>query len=279
MKFLRVLAKPSIIQPILSVVLILMLVLLIFQFVDSRNGAKDSASLRQLSRKVTFDDAVNKYLSGTYESYTRGSLLVKNASLQSTESINPQNNSTQPTSVTATENKFDDLFFIIDKGNIRKLDLKTFGQNESLFFNDKGEIVFLSNTDKSYSVYPVPAEGEKDAELLFTSTKQMMQDLYPLVAVIRDYKDGKFNPVERAANIYSGKWQHVLFTSNEIVDVYLETNPTNGLFTSITITHQFTSSPSAIYFDFKDTKDMSSALQVPSGYKNVELKTKYKAKA
>lgn len=283
MKFFKFFSKASIIQPILSLILIGVLVVLVVQFFIGKRSDANDTSLRQLTRKVTLDEAVNKYMGNSYESYTQGSLIVKNSknfSSEADKSIDPQKASEpSPTSVNATENKYDDMFFTLDKGQIKKLDLRSYGQNETLFFNEKGEIVFQSNSDKTYSIYPIPAEGEKDAQLLFDSTKQLMQDLYPLGALIRDYKAGKFNPVERAVNVYSGKWQHPLFTSGEIVDVFVELNPVNGLFTSFSVVHSFTSTPSRIFFDFKPlTQDLNSILKVPGDYKQVELKTKYKAK-
>lgn len=281
MRILKALTKASVIQPVLTFVLIILLVVMVTQFFGGKFSNNNASVKRELTRKVTFDSAAAKYTSTSYEAYTRGSLLVKNTQRASIDignkSINPQA-TTQPSAIGATENKYDDLFFVLDNGLVKKLDFKTFGQNESLFFDKKDQIIFVSNTNSAYSLYPVPAETEKDALLLFSSTRQMLQEVFPLVSLIRDYKDGKFNPVERATNLYSGKWKHALFTSDEITDVFLETDPYTGLFSSFTVAHGFANVTSRIVFDFKPLKIDESIFSVPNGFTQVPLEIKYKAK-
>lgn len=90
MNLVKLLLKPSIMQPVLSLVLVGLLVVLMLQFFNSRGTTKEN-TFRQLSQRVTFDDAVKLYTDKQYQVYTQGSLIVKDSSLEkSPESINPE---------------------------------------------------------------------------------------------------------------------------------------------------------------------------------------------
>lgn len=278
-KIPKVKFSSNLVQPILTIVLIALIVFFVFKSLPGDTFKKDN-SYKQVTRDVSFSEAADNFLNSSFQVYTRGSLLVKSSNTTSTKNIDPskQNTSSPSNQVQVTENKYDDLFFYVDKSAVKRIDLKSYTQNESLFFNEKKEIVFVSNSTKSYTLYPVPGEDQKDAKLLFDSTNQIMQQLFPLVPLIQDYKQEKFNPVLRSYNLYSGKWQHPLFTSGEVVDVILETDPISGLFRSFNVSHSFITTPSSIFFDFKKYDINSALYATPSDYKSLPVDAKYLSK-
>lgn len=273
--------KSGLIQPLLTAVLGILLVVLVIQFFAGRSKSNE-ADIRQIARKVSFDEAVETFQNGTFQIYTRGALIVKNdvstPSLQN-KSVDPLKKEATEKSINATETKYDDLFFFTEKGKTVRVDYNTYGQRESVFYDKKDGVVFQSNTLRSYTTYPVPSDDEKDAALYFSSLKQIISDVLPFNLLIEDYKAGKFTPYEVANNLYSGKWQHPLFTSNEVVDVLLQTDGDQGYFRSFSVAHAFVTVPSTIYFDFKPTEIKDSLRTVAEGYKEVERQNKYKSKS
>jgi hypothetical protein len=269
--------RSNIIQPILTVVLIALLGFLVYRFGFSKNqNGSDGTTLRQVNRKVSLDQAISKYLDNSYEIYTRGVLFVKNA--QDTNGVNPEKATVTPSAqVAVTQNEYN-YFFYTDKGTIHRLDYKNLGKNESLFKDSKGNLVFVDNVSKSYTVYPLPDESETKVVEFFKGTDQVLQETFPLTALIKDYKAKKFNPVEESTNTFVGKWQHQLFTSNEVVTVIIQTDPSNELFRKMRIVHGFIQTPSDLSFDFIKTDNVKELNIIPAGYTEIALKSDYKKK-
>jgi len=279
--FFKNVLKSGAFQPILTVILIGFLLVFAFQLVQNRNNSASSSEsqIRELTQKIKFEDAVNNYYGGKFNVLTNGSLFVRanNSALNVT---NPSLSSSPTPSVTEVpivENKYDNLFFVMDKGELKRIDAKSFGLNSSLFFNRKGEIVFLDNSSKKFTLYKVPADSEKDAVTLFSSTELAFKEkLFPLSALLKDYKDEKFNPVERAYNVYSGKWTNPVYTDSRMVDVVLQTDPLTGVFSAMFIASS--NPPSTIYFDFRKVDSLENYDQIPADYQSVDVPKKYKTK-
>lgn len=263
------------IQPILTIVLVILLVVLIFQYVNKNTTSNNGAVEKEIGQTVTFDSATEKFLNGNYDVYSRGSLYVKEST---NASLDPSKTTPTPsvTQVNLIENKYDGMIFLLSNGKVKKLDIRAYGQNESLFFNKKGEIVFLNNTNKSYTTYPIPDDSETSIVKLFEGTNGVLQQSFPLQPLIQDYKNGLFNPIERAENIYSGQWKSALFTNDEVAEVVIQTDSVTGLFKSFNITN--TQPPSQISFEFRNRSDIENYDQIPADYKGVEIPTKYKTK-
>lgn len=278
MKLPNLFNKPKLIQPILTVILIVLVAALIFQFFKGRGtGQSNDGTLRQIDRVVTFDEAAKAFFNNSYEVQTRGALIVKDRSTKPSSTPTP----TSPTTITipAVENKYNDMAYFLDKGDVKRLDFKTYGSNESIFFDKQGNIIYLSNTGKAYTKYPIPADSETSALIEFTAKKELLKITFPFVSLLKDYQDKKFNPIERARNLYSGKWQHPLFTSDEVVNVFIETDAQTGLFSSFIVHHSFATTFSEIYFDFRPYDNTQALDLIPEGYKEVPVQVKYKIKS
>lgn len=267
------------IQPILTVVLIIIILFFAIYFFQSGNNNQAVQEV-DLTKKLSFEDAVNNFLSNDYEVYTQGVLYVKS---KESQDINTSVQSTPTPSVTQislVENKYDDVFFLLQNGKVVKIDAKTFGINGSIFFNQKGNLVFLDNVQKQYTLYKVPADTEKDAVDLFAGVKAAMdQNIFPLTPLINDYKDKKFNPTLYSTaipNIYTGKWQHPVYTNGEVVTIVIRTDPSSGVFNAMTISA--TNPPSEIYFDFRKKDNIDGFDNIPSNYKSIPVPVDYKTK-
>lgn len=273
MKIRGILKKMTVIQPILTLVLIGLTVALVFQFFGKSSAGKNP-NYTEISKDLPFETAVNNYFNGSFEVYTRGSLVTKSdaSTVLQSSAPTPTINSLAPsgTTIKAVENRYDDHFFFMEKGSVKRLDIRTYGQNESIFYNGKGEIVNMSNTAKAYTVSPIPADTDARAKVLYLSYNNIFQNYFPLVPLLKDYKEGKFNPIKRSTNIYSGKWKHALYTSDEIVDVIVQTEPETGLFRSFIVANSFTTTPSQIYFDFKNYDPKQQLDSIPSDYQKIE---------
>jgi hypothetical protein len=273
MKIPESLKRMSLIQPILTTVLIGLVIILVFQFFgdDTKNN---NSGYQEISKAVSFEEAVAKFQSGSFEVYTRGTLVVKND--RSASSLIKSNVSGSPTPTpsvstsSAVENPYEDLFFFVNNGQVKRLDIRTYGQNESIFYNKSNEIVNLSNTAKAYTVNPIPPESDKTASLAYQAYYNVLQSYFPLIPLIKDFQAGKFNPTLRSTNLYSGKWKHYLYTSDEVVDVIIQTEPETGLFRSFIVANSFTSTPSQIYFDFKSYDSNQAIDNIPVDFKKLD---------
>lgn len=272
--FLKNIFKSGAFQPILTVILVGLMVVLVIQVLGNNSNKKDDSSVQQISREVTFTEAADNYFNGSYNVLTTGSLYVKDLNVTATPSLVSTPSITQ---IPLIENKFDGIFFIIDKGTLKRFDTATQGVNSSMFFNRKGEIVYLDNSNKLYTLYKVPADTEKDAVTLFSSTDYAFkQRLFPLTPLMNDYKSKKFLPIERAYNVYSGKWSNPVFTDGKTVDITLETDPLTGVFSAMSIAS--TNPPSIIYFDFRKADNINNYDEIPGDYKSVPPPSDYKTK-
>lgn len=274
--FLKNFLSSGALQPILTIVLIIGFILIGGQVFESQN--KNLERVRIIDREVSFDEAVNNLLNGNYEVYTSGSLFVQT---DQTEILKRNENKSTPTpsvtTISVVENKYDDILFTIERNSLRKIDTKSVDLDATLFINRKGEIVYIDNILRKYTLYKIPAESEKEAVALFEGMRQLFEDqLFPFTPLIQDYKNKRFNPIKRAYNIYSGKWQHPVYTNNKLEDVILETDPTTGLFKSMAITA--TKPPSIIYFDFRKIESIENYDQIPSDFEAVPVPKPYKTK-
>ncbi len=267
-------------QPILTIVLIIIFLVFVFQFF---NKSTDTQLIREseLVKKVSFEDAANRFLNEDFEVFTRGVLYVKDNSFQ-TVSPETQLQSSPTRSITQislVENKYEDVFFLSNKGDIIKVDAKTFGINGSIFFNKKSQLIFLDNVNKQFTAYKIPADSEANVVKLFEGIKYTFKEnIFPLGPLVNDYKSKKFNPIENSSvpNIYSGKWQHPVYTSNEIVNIVLQTDPNTGMFNAMFITG--TNPPSQLFFDFKKINSIEDYDQIPPEYKSIPVPSPYKEK-
>jgi hypothetical protein len=268
-------------QPILTVVLVLLLVVLAVQLLRPGQNNNNADEVRELSRKVSFNEASSSFWDGNYEVYTTGSLYVR-------EDTSLQGLATTPTPLVSTptpsvidipiiENKFDGMFFIIEKGVLKRIDTKQAGINASLFFNKKGEIVFMDHANKKYTIYKVPADSEQNAVQLFENTKLAFADrLFPFSPLLNDAKERKFAPTERAYNVYTGKWTNPVYTQGKTVDVSIQTDPVSGLFNSMYIAS--TNPPSNLSFDFRKLDSIENYDSIPEGYEAIDVPVPYKTK-
>jgi len=270
--------KSGAFQPVLTLVLIALMIVLAIQLLGNNNSKNNTTDeVREISRRVSFEEAANNYFNGTYNVLTNGSLYVRDFSNTSITGTPQLTSTPSVTDIPIVENKFDNIFFIMDKGSLKRVDAKSYGLNSSLFFNRKGEIVFMDNSNKQYTLYKVPADTEKDAVTLFSSTDlAFKQRLFPLSTLLSDYNDKKYNPVERAYNVYSGKWTNASFTDGKTVDVTIQTDPVSGVISAMSIAS--TNPPSVIYFEFRKLDSVSNYDDIPSDFKSLPVPADYKAK-
>lgn len=277
--FFKNLFQQNGIQPILTVVLIIIIVFFAIQFIQTGNNSNTKQEV-EITKKVSLEDAANKFLADNYEIRTRGSLYVKDTTSQNVSPSGVQSTPTPSiTQISLVENKYDDVFFLVEKGKIIKVDAKTFGINGSIFFNKKGQLIFLDSVQKKYTLYKIPADTEKDAVALFEGIHQTFNNnILPLTSLIQDYKNKKFNPTESTTvpNVYSGKWQHPVYTNNEITTVVIQTDPNTGLFTGMAISG--TNPPSQLYFEFTKQENIENYDVVPEGFQSVPVPVEYKSK-
>lgn len=262
------------IQPILSIVLIILIIFAIFRFSNKDNNNQNNGEIA-LFKTTSFESAVNKFLNEDYIVYTRGNLYVKDSSVTPTSEITP---TPGILNVSLVKTSYDDNYFLSNKSKILKVDVKSFGTNNSTFFNSKGEIVFIDNIQKQYSIYPLPADNETEVKEFFESAKYLFDNnLFILTAVIRDYQDNKFFPVETSVqNIFSGKWSHPSYTNDEVVNINIQTDPNTGLFTSFSIGN--TNPPTLIYFDFIKQDTLEGYDNINSSYTKIPIPREYKTK-
>lgn len=264
----RTIIKSKYGQSLLTLLLVGAIVFVLVKFAGNNDG---DSSVKEIARQVTFDEAADKFLNNSYQIYTRGSLFVKAAEATPTPSstdATPTPISTQ--TIKISETKYNDLFFYSQNSQIKRIDRTTYDRNTSRYFLENGNLVFLDNINKLYAEYVKPTDENLQDRLIFESTQQLISEFFPLGPLINEYKAGKFTPVERAYNLYSGKWQHSFFTSGEVVEIFLETDPTSGLFRSLSIVHEFSTSQTRIFFDFKEKAFTPELISIPEGYRKVE---------
>jgi hypothetical protein len=254
--------KPNIMQGVLTLVLIGLLAFLAFSFFSNKDS--DPSQLQQVTRTITFEEAATKYLNGSYEVYTRGSLLIKKQNITNFAPNGAPLSTVTPSSVEVVQNQYNDIFFYLDKGNLRRINYTSFGQNFSLIVNEQDQIVTLDNKSKTYFNYSEPKDDKE--KLVYFGQKEVLKNLLPLVPLLEDYRNGKFIPAQRANNLYSGKWQHPLFTNGEIVDITIQLDFVTGLFRVMTIPQPYTTNPSEIFFDFREQTNINDLMKIPADY-------------
>ncbi len=265
-------------QPVLTIVLVVAIVLVLFQFSNAQDNQLEQ--VRVIDREVTFEEAVNNLLNNTYEVYTSGTLFVKaNMQSQITQSIQSPTNNPIPSviEIQVVENRYDDILFTIQKNNVIRIDTKNQYVDETLLINRNGEIVYANNLLKKYMVYKVPDDSEKDAVSLFMSLNNLFKEqVFPFTPLINDYKERKFNPVKRAYNVYSGKWRHPVYTNDELKEIVVETDSTSGVFKSIAIANS--NPPSVIYFDFRKLDNLDNYDVIGEDFEQIQIPRPYKTK-
>lgn len=268
-------------QPILTIILILVVIGFGFAFFFQNNSNSNLVQEVEVTRRITFDEAANRFLNEDFEVLTRGNLYVKDLSTQTVDPKTQTQSTPSPsvTQISLIENKYEDVFFLSSKSQIKKVDAKTFGINGSIFFNSKGELVFLDNVNKQYTIYKIPDDSEKKVVELFKGVDlTFKENLFPLTPLIQDYKEKKFNPIEntKVQNLYSGRWQHPVYTNNEVSTVAIQTDPNTGLFSAMFIASS--NPPSQLYFDFRKVESLEGFDTIPEDYKSVPPVTEYKVK-
>ncbi|BDQ05015.1 MAG: hypothetical protein KatS3mg084_0533 [Candidatus Dojkabacteria bacterium] len=268
----------KVLQPILTIVLVITIAWALFQFTNTPENQREQ--VRILEREVTFDEAVNNLLNNTYEVYTSGSLFVK-ANITSSIGPDTQGNLNSPNpsvvDIPVIENKYDDILFTVQRNKVIRIDTKNQGSDETLLINRKGEIIYMNNLLKKYMVYEIPADSDKDAVSLFVALNSLFREqIFPFTPLLNDYKDKKFHPVRRAYNVYSGKWRHKVYTSDELKEVIIETDPITGVFKSIAIASS--NPPSVIYFDFRKLDDVDHYDKIEDDFEQVPVPKPYKTK-
>lgn len=277
------------IQPVLTIILIIALGVLIFQTTQNQNNNNTQKTV-QLESKVTFEDAVKRFKSGQYEVLTFGTLLVINpidgiTNTPGTPTKTPTPTVT-PTKVDGVEiysNPYDYMLFTLDKTKVKRIDVKTYGQNVSVFEKTDGKLVYTDNSKFLYTEYPVPQDTEKDALAFFQGARNIMQTYFLLIPIIEDFEKGIFNPVERSTNVYSGLWKHPTITSGKAVDIVIQTDGSTGLFRRLIIP-SLVSDPnytSTISFEFRtrDESYIKNYENLGPNYNKVDLEIKYKFKS
>jgi hypothetical protein len=267
-------------QPILTVILILILILFTYQIFSTRQY-NDVIQQIDLVKRVSFDKAAQNFLNNDYEVFTRGALYVKDRRRQD---INPNNQSQanpvpSVNTIQLIETKYEDVFFFVQKGKVIRVDAKSFGINGSLFFNRNGEIISLDNVEKLFTRYPVPAEDEKEALQLFAGVRETFEsNIFPLTPLIKDYTEKKFNPIENFAtpNIYTGKWQHPVYTGNEVFNVVIRIDSNREIFDAMIISG--TEPASQLFFDFIKSENFENYDAIPADYKEVPVIKQYRAR-
>ena len=247
-------------RSVLTVFLIAGLGYILFGGLEVRSSPETRERTRLLTKEVEFSEVIDNFLSKDYEVLTRGSLYVKDFS--------SGNNKGK-----IIENLYDNIFFVFEKGNLRRINYKDGSYDLSFYVLDDGKFVVLDHTLKQYLIYGTSddkTEGEEGYNLAELVRYFFNNEIFPIVSIVADFKDGKFNPIKRSLNVYSGQWRHNIFTSNEVCEVVLAVEHSNSTIKSISFSN--TQPPSVIYFDFREIDFDDALLNIPSDYEKIPPK-------
>lgn len=252
-------------QPLLTIGLLAGIFLLLFRgpFIDLNN----TDTIRILDSEVNFGDVVKLFLTNTYEVVTKGSIYVKSKDANSDK-------------LKLIENRYDDLFFIIHEGRIKRINMKTVGIDISLYLDNQNDsLVELNHASKEYRVYSFNSQNNQENKVQNNNVNNNLHETYllllrysfseilPLMPLVEDYRTGKIHPMKRSKNVYTIKWRHSTFTSDEACEVVISLESKNSTFKSISITN--TTPPSVLYFDFRSIDSLESYLNIPQDYTKV----------
>lgn len=276
MKILKRLSKNNLLQPLLLFVLVILVGFLIFRSASFGQGNNKQDNTQKLTvRNISFESATENFLKNSYEIYTKGSILVKTPVVPN-RSIEP-GAETQSEKIEVIDQKYDDLFFNVVKGEVKTFSIDRFGDNRSivsrsqkeLFVVDHGSQVYFECTSGATQEDSTPTQ---DLSGLCTATYETLQESLPLVPLLKDYKESKFIPEQKAFNIYEGKWKNEKYTGGEVRSIVIQIDSDNGLFSSFNIVNDFTDIPSQVYFDYKETseRNIDAESDIPADYKRVE---------
>lgn len=248
-------------QPILTVLLLI----LIFFLLSSKShlNLNVNGTLRILNDEVDFSEVVNNFLNKNYEVLTRGTIYSR---------VKSKDQNSSEEGYLMIGNEYDD-FFILEKGNLKRINSKTDQFDISIFYNQSGSIVVLDHIQKKYfnydsynNNYDNKEDNYSDRDKLNKLVKYFFDnEIFPLISLVKDFKEKKFNPIKKSSNVFVSQWRHPTFTSNDICEVTVALEPSNKTFKSIAFSN--TIPPSVLYFDFREISDLNENLyKIPEDY-------------
>ncbi|MCX8034758.1 MAG: hypothetical protein N3A71_00505 [Candidatus Dojkabacteria bacterium] len=276
----------DLIQPLFTLVILGFIGFLIFNMFGE-SQTREQKVIKEIYKIFTFDEMVQNMTSGKLQILTNGVIYfyTDNTSSIDTPNASPSTlsitnttttNTPTPTKTTTVERKLDNHYFYTEKGNLIRVEDRNFGANNTIFVDKDGSVVVASGLTGKYIRYPEPADDESDEiKSIFLGMRNFITSIYPIGALINDYKNEKFFPVERANNIFSGKWRHPLFTSDKVLDVIISVDGATGFVDTIKIA---TVPETSITLQVRTLNENYDFYFLPQGYKEQELDYKYRTK-
>lgn len=275
--------RPSFIQPILTIVLIVLVGFLIYRdfggdfFKTEENNSSEKVELKE----VDFETIYQNYLENNFEIYTRGYFLAE--AIQE-----PNKNFSQDPAITSTpeidkniefiRQSYDNHFFYVEKGKVIRLNKNEVGSSTGIISLSPAEVYLVSDDKASYIECKPSGEeitnlSTEDFNELCLATYETVQDIFPLSSLLIDYKDGKFNPIKKATNVYEGLWSHPKFTEGQSRSIIIQLDGSTQTIKRIRILSRIPEVYSEVTFDFKVKEDLNSYKTIPEGYKKIDLDT------
>lgn len=304
-KLFGIFKSASLLQPVLTIVLIGLIGILIANQGWFSNSSGDENTVKVEFKEVSFDRAVDKYLTSTYRVYARGSIFVKAGTTTVTEEdqqnqnnptnvppqslseeqveIDEQDQNPEDTTDSTTDNKevievveqeYENHFFYIQNGEVKKFEYTAFGDKKGLVAKNRNEVYLVSDSEGAYVACKPNQNQSSSADPitnLCLSTYDVIQDSFPLTQLLKEYKEEKFIPKKIAGNVYQGTWSHPRYTGGEIRDVILSLNSQTELFERFAIVNDFIDRKSELSFEFKEIESIDSILEIPDSYEKLEL--------
>lgn len=276
----------DLIQPVFTLIILGIIGFLVFNMF-SGGQAQEQKVIKEIYKIFTFDEMVQNMTTGKLQILTNGVIYfyTDQANTPQSQDVSPTNlsvtnsqitNTPTPTKPTTIERKLDNHYFYTENGNLIRVEDRNFGANNTIFVDKDGSVVVASGLTGKYIRYPEPADDEsEEIKSIFSGMKNFITSIFPIGALIDDYKNEKFFPVERANNIFSGKWRHPLFTSDKVLDVIISIDGATGFVDTMKIA---TVPETSIKFQVRKLTENHDLYFLPQGYKEQELDYKYRTK-
>ncbi len=276
----------DLIQPLVTLIIVGLIGFLVFNMFTG-GQEQEQRVIKEIYKIFTFDEMVQNMTTGKLQILTNGVIyFYTDNNSASAQTANTQNTSTVTlTQVQSTpsqnkdtliERKLDNHYFYIDNGKLIRVEDRNFGANNTIFIDRDGSVVVASGLTGKYIRYPEPADDESDEiKSIFFGVKNFVTSIYPIGALIDDYKNERFFPVERANNIFSGKWRHPLFTSDKVLNIIISIDGATGFVDTMKIA---TVPETSITFQVRKLTENHDLYFLPQGYKEQELDYKYRTK-